>query len=224
MKNITECVIERLAHDLRQPLSSIECSAYYLDMVLGDREPELQQQCELLRRMVHQAHWMLEDASLAVSIEGVSCGPVSLSEVLTRLGAEMALHEERSLELRMGPDVVVVAPVAAAAAFCRHALSFFRNVAQAEDPIVVTVAVGAAVGVEISAEVLGEPDELLRMVEPAQCGGLQRFVEEAGGAMGASAAGRLLTLSFTLPRGEQDAEFAAASNGDDAAGAGGMAG
>lgn len=206
MKNITECVIERLAHDLRQPLSSIECIAYYVDMVLGDREPEVQKQCELLRRMVQQAHWLLEDASLAVSMHAAACGPVSLSQLLTRLGAEMALHEERSLELRMEMDVVVTTPVEAAASFCSHVLSFFRNVAQAEDPIVVTVAVSEDVHLEISAEVLGDLDELLPMVQPSQCGGLQSFVGAAGGEMGARLTGRRLSLSFRLPRGVQGAE------------------
>ena len=186
-------LIQRLAHDLRQPLSSIECIGYHLDMVLGDHEPELRKQCEMLRRMVQQAHWLLEDTSLAVSVQGAVCGPVPLSQVLTKLGAEMALHEERSLELRMAMDVAVTAPVAEAACFCKHAVSFFRNVAQAEDPILVTVAVGtAAVGdevtLEISAEVLGEPDEMARMVDPAQGGGLRAFVEAAQGqAMGGAA-------------------------------------
>ena len=226
MKNTTECaraesaanawqvqLIRRLAHDLRQPLSSIECIAYYLDMVLGDHEPELQAQCETLRRMVQQAHWMLEDASLAVSVQGAGSGPVSLYQVFTKLGAEMALHEERSLELRMEPEVMVMAPVAAAASFSGHALSFFRNVARAEDPIQVTVAAGDVVTVEISAEVLGEPRELLHMVEPAEGSGLHAFVEAAGGEMAASVMGRRLTLSFRLPVAEKAAELVVVSVG-----------
>jgi signal transduction histidine kinase len=220
MKNTTECakaevvatarqaqLIRRLAHDLRQPLSSIECIAYYMDMVLGDHEPELQMQCEALRRMVQQAHWLLEDATLVVTVRGAACGPVSLSTVLTKLGAEMALHEERSLELRMEPGVTVLAPVAAAADFCNHVLSFFRNVARAEDPIQVTVAGGDSVSLEISAEVLGEPRELLPMVEPEEGSGLHAFVKAAGGRMAASASGQRLTLAFRLPAAEQTTEL-----------------
>jgi len=226
MKNTTECakteavaaarqaqLIRRLAHDLRQPLSSIECIAYYLDMVLGDHEPELQMQCEALRRMVQQAHWLLEDATLVVAVRGAACGPVSLSTVLTKLGAEMALHEERSLELRMEPDVMVMAPLASTADFCGHVLSFFRNVARAEDPIQVTAAGGESVSLEISAEVLGESRELLPMVEPEEGSGLHAFVKAAGGHMAASVSGRRLTLSFWLQAAEQAPELVVAGVG-----------
>ncbi len=215
MKNTIECakdegmtgdgqaqLIRRLAHDLRQPLSSIECIGYYLDMVLGDQEPELQKQCETLRRMVQQAHWLLEDASLAVSVRDLECGLVSLSQVLTKIGGEMALHDQRGLELRMDENVVVVAPVVSTACFCEHALAFFRNVAQAEEPILVTVEVSAEVRLEISAEILGEPDEMLRMVEPAAGGGLRAFTSAAGGQMAVRANGRRLTLTFWLRRAE----------------------
>ena len=215
MKNITGCakdegasvsgheqLIRRLAHDLRQPLSSIECIGYYLDMVLGERAPELQKQCELLRRMVHQAHWLLEDVSLAVSVQGAECGPVRLAKQMARLGAEMALHEQRSLDLRLEMDVVVVAPVAAAANFCGHVLSFLRNVAECHDPILVTAAVDGDVCLEISAEVGSDPGELLALVNPAQGGGLRAFVEAAQGQMTTRVTGQRLTLLFWLPRGE----------------------
>ncbi len=195
-------LIRRLAHDLRQPLSNIECIGYYLDMVMGDREPELHRQCETLRRMVQQAHWMLEDASLEVSVQNAACGPVSLAEVFDKLDAEMALHDQRSLELRLEGSVIVTAPAAEAAVFCGHVLSFLRNVGQAVDPIRVTAMVGDNVTLEISAEVPGETDELLQMVGPGQGGGLHAFVEAAGGAMRARVNGRRLTLSFWLRRGE----------------------
>lgn len=215
MKNTIECakdeamgmaaqsrLIHRLAHDLRQPLSSIECIGYYLDMMLGGREPELQKQCEILRRMVQQAHWLLADTTLAVTCRDAVCGPASLSMALTKLAAEIALHDQRTLDLRMDENVVVVAPVQAVAGFCDHALSFFRNVAQAEDPIRVALEVGGDVRMVVSAEILGEPEELLRLVEPAGGGGLMAFVEAACGEMIVGVAGRRLTLSFWLPRGD----------------------
>lgn len=215
MKNITGCVkpevrdtagqaqlIQRLAHDLRQPLSSIECIGYYLEMVLGNQQPELQQQCEMLRRMVQQAHWLLEDASLAVSVQGAACGPLSLTAVLKRLDAEMVLHDQRSLVLRMDENVVATAPVAETACFCGHVVTYFRNVALAEDPILVTVVVGDDVRLEFSAEVTAEPDDLTRMMDPPQGGGLRRFAEVAGGQMSARMSGRQLTLTLWLPGGE----------------------
>jgi len=195
-------LIKRLAHDLRQPLSSIECIGYYLDMVLGDQQPEVQRQCATLRRMVQQAHWLLEDASLAVSVQSAACGSVSLSKTLTHLAAELALHEERSLELRMDSDVVATAPISETTSFCGHVLTFFRNVAQAEDPIRVIASMGGDVHLEFSAEVSADTDDLSRMMDPPQGGGLRGFVEAAHGQMAARVNGQRLTLSFWLPTGE----------------------
>jgi len=215
MKNITECakaeaadtegqarLIRRLAHDLRQPLSNIECIGYYLDMVLGDGEPELQRQCETLRRMVQQAHWMLEDAALAVSMQSAECGPVCLPAVLNKLDAELAQHEQRSLELHMSEDVMVMAPAMEMASVCGHVVSFLRNVARAEDPIRVTAVAGDDVRVEFSAEVAGEAEELLPLVNPAVGGALSAVAAAAHGQMAAGMDGRRLTLTFWLPRGE----------------------
>lgn len=193
---------QRLAHELRQPLSSIECIGYYLDLVLGEQAPELHAQCETLRRLVQQAHWLLEDASLALSLHGAVCRPVSLSRLFTRLGAEMAHQDQRCLDLRIEGDAVVLAPLETAASFCGHALSFFHTVALAADPITVTAAIDGDLRLEIGAEVAGDVDELLRMVEPPRGGGLRAFVEAADGAMAARSNGRRLTLTFWLPRGE----------------------
>ncbi|HEY3443179.1 MAG TPA: hypothetical protein VGK29_20640 [Paludibaculum sp.] len=215
MKNTTECIkaeaedtdgqaslIQRLAHDLRQPLSNIECIGYYLDMVLGDGEPELQRQCETLRRMVQQAHWLLEDASLSVSLRGAECGLVSVPAVLNKLDAELALHEQRSLELHMSEDVMVTAPALETASVCGHVVSFLRNVAHAEDPIRVTALAGDDVRLEFSADVAGEADELLPMVNPANGGGLGAYAAAARGQMAVGMDGRRMTLTFWLPRGE----------------------
>lgn len=215
MKNTTECakaeaadtegqvrLIQRLAHDLRQPLSNIECIGYYLDMVLGEGEPELQRQCETLRRMVQQAHWMLEDAALAVSLQGAVCGPVSVPAVLNKLDAGLALQEQRGLALQMSDDVMVTAPEIGTASLCGHVVSFLHNVGRAEDPIRVTAVSGGDVRLEFSAEVTGDADELLAMVNPASGGALSAYAEAAGGQVAAGMDGRRMTLTFWLPRGE----------------------
>ncbi|MGJ5820830.1 hypothetical protein [Paludibaculum fermentans] len=197
-----ERMLRHLAHELRQPLSGIESIAYYLDMVLAAESPEIQLQCERLRRMVQHAHWLIEDAALALRLQGAELGPVSLQDHLIRIGTEMALHEERNLEICVAePLTRALMPVQLTGAFCQHLLVFFRGVAQARDPIRVNVEnEGAFVRLDIQAEVQAELDDLLRAIDPPSPGsGVRRFVKYCSGEMQAMAEGQTLSLSVHFP-------------------------
>lgn len=224
MKNTIGCVgheegtaacqadrFQRLAHDLRQPLSSIECIGFYLDLVLGVMEPELHAQCETLRRLVQQAHWMLEDTALALSCEGAECGAVPLAPLFERLNEQAVQRDSGPLDLRLAGEPVVWAPLRTAGRFCEHALSFVRLVTSTAAPGVFAATVGEEVRLEISVAAEGDLTELLQMLEPPRGAGLQAFLEAAGGAMAARADGQRLTLSFCLPRGEPALRAKAAS-------------
>lgn len=192
-----ERLMRHLAHELRQPLSGIESIAYYLEMVLGGAEPEIQQQCDRLRRMVQQAHWLLEDSSLAMRAAGASLGGAPLGEYLTRLGAECALHEERTLEMSVGVNVRAAwVPAAAAYQFCDHLIAFFLGPAQAPDPILVTLKEeGGRVVLEVSAEPGADVEDLQHALEPpAPGGGVRRFLESCGGRMEVSGEGGSLRV------------------------------
>lgn len=195
-------LLRHLAHELRQPLSGIESIAYYFDMVLASESPELQTQCDRLRRMVQFAHWLIEDASLALRLDGAELHAVLLSDPLMRIGTEMALHEERNLELFLdGSTRSALLPGPLARAFCQHVLSFFRGVAQALDPIRVTLRdEGPSVVLEIEAEVRGEIEDLLRALDaPAPGSGVRRFVTHCAGRMQARADGDTLSLTIGFP-------------------------
>ena len=53
-----------LIHDLRQPLSSIEAIAYYLEMTLPPEQFEARQYMRRLQQLVDQTHGILDRASL----------------------------------------------------------------------------------------------------------------------------------------------------------------
>lgn len=55
-----------LVHDLRQPLSSIEAIAYYLEMTLPADQPEARQYMRRLQQLVEQAELVLDRAGAAV--------------------------------------------------------------------------------------------------------------------------------------------------------------
>ncbi len=175
--------LRHLAHELRQPLSGIESIAYYLEMALDGENPQIVEQCDLLRQMVRHANWLLEDAALALKVGG-ECEPGSLGAALKRLGAALALDDERDLELRIEPGLPdVCVPAGLLDAFCAHLVGFFYEVAQAADPLVATVRrEGAAMRMIIDAEVEGDACEAMRLIDAPQPGsGITRFLDACGG-------------------------------------------
>lgn len=197
-----ERMLSHLAHELRQPLSGIESIAYYLDMVLAAESPEIQMQCERLRRMVQHAHWLIEDAALAMRLPGAELGPVCLKDHMVRIGTEMALHEERNLEICVtDPLARAHMPPHLAHCLCQHLLSFFRGVAQAKDPIRVDIENEEGfVRLDIQAEVAAELDDLLRTIDPPAPGsGVRRLVTYCSGRLRATADGQTLGLTIHFP-------------------------
>ncbi|MFX9031495.1 hypothetical protein ABTN13_20425, partial [Acinetobacter baumannii] len=55
-------MVRQIAHELRQPLSTIESIAYYLDLILPRDEPRARQQVERLQRLVEQSNWIVANA------------------------------------------------------------------------------------------------------------------------------------------------------------------
>lgn len=195
-----EQLLRHLAHELRQPLSGIESTAYYLDMVLGDAEPEITQHCERLRRMVQQANWLLDDTSIAIHIMAAPCGAVGLPEVFERIDAELLQQDERTLELHWLPGAAsILAPESIAPRFFAHVIAFFRHIALSPDPIVVTAAMepGRRMRLTIEGELLTEPAETLRLIDPPAPGGaLRRYAHSAGAGFDVSADESRLRVSI----------------------------
>jgi nitrogen-specific signal transduction histidine kinase len=67
-------LVRELIHDLRQPLSSIEAIAYYLEMTLPPEQIEALQYMRRLQQLVDQTSLVLEDAAagLGAKLAGVA--------------------------------------------------------------------------------------------------------------------------------------------------------
>jgi hypothetical protein len=59
----TPDLIRTLAHEIRQPLSTIESIAYYLTLILPDDE-KTREQLDRIQLLVEQSNWMLTSAQL----------------------------------------------------------------------------------------------------------------------------------------------------------------
>lgn len=179
-------ILQHLNHELRQPLSSIESIAYYLEMVLSNAGQDVLDHCAELRRLVEESSWLLDDASLSIKLEGAEMGAVAAGSILEKLAAQMALHEERNVELSMEPGTpAVLAPACLAPAFLDHVLRFFRSVAQCADPLRVTLRPeDGRVLLAFSGLVGPDPGELTKVIDPRPHGNsVRRFMERCGGTL-----------------------------------------
>ena len=61
-----ESLLRNVVHDLRQPLSILQASAFHLDTVLGERDSKTSLLIEIIQRQVEQAAAILKDASTAL--------------------------------------------------------------------------------------------------------------------------------------------------------------
>jgi hypothetical protein len=201
-------ILSRLAHDLRQPLSGIESIAYYLDMVLSDAEPDIAAQCATLRRLVEQAGWLIEDATLAARLEGLPAEPFDLRALLVDAGASMALHDERNIELDLPTGATwAVLPLGLAHQFLDHLLSFFRGPAQAQDPIRIHITPAEDhLVLEVSAAVDAQADELPKLLDPeGHPGGVRRVLEVCGGSLTAVGSRDVFSVRIRLAAADQAA-------------------
>lgn len=200
-----EPVLRHLAHDLRQPLSGIESIAYYLEMVLAEAEPEIGQHCQRLRRMVQQANWILNDASLAARIGSSAAVSLDLRSHFSLLGARLAVQEECTLELHFAEPLPAIAVPALAPRLFEHLLAFARDVALGSDPIrVFAAAEDRHVRLILEAETQSDPGDLLRIIEaPSPASGVRRFFQACGGSLSSSVIHGVLTLSMLFPAAEQ---------------------
>ena len=57
-------------HDLRQPLSSIEAIAYYLEMTLPPEQMQARQYMRKLQQLVDEANEILHHAAVDVRVRG----------------------------------------------------------------------------------------------------------------------------------------------------------
>jgi hypothetical protein len=57
-------VVRDFIHDMRQPLSSIEAIAYYLEMTLPAEQLQARQYMRRLQQLVYEANTILHDAAV----------------------------------------------------------------------------------------------------------------------------------------------------------------
>lgn len=88
MPQPNETLLANLAHELRQPLSTMESIAYYLELSLPHADERVREQLTRLRHLVEQSGWMLYDALTLEKEMGARPGMVDLDEMVSEFVLE----------------------------------------------------------------------------------------------------------------------------------------
>ena len=97
-------LLNTLAHELRQPLSTIESIAYYLELALPNADPRVVEQLTRLRHLAAQSGWILSDALALAQSAPARPQAVDLDELISEFVLDH-LHAEPGqdyFELELG--------------------------------------------------------------------------------------------------------------------------
>jgi len=77
-------ILRTVAHELRQPLSSIASTAYYMSLVLPRADAKLHEHLTRIQDLIEQSNWILSNAlRLADPVEPPSPQQIDLEEIIT---------------------------------------------------------------------------------------------------------------------------------------------
>jgi len=137
----TRAVVRQLCHEIRQPLSTIESSAYYLQLI-APNDVRFDRELERIQQMAYQANWILADVVHYMQATQPQTEWVDLGECITGTissfvpaMARVQFHcpEDRSATLTL------IDP-AQAQHMVRAILSVFRQIARKDEGVRITLA------------------------------------------------------------------------------------
>jgi len=131
-------LVETLVHELRQPLSAIESTAYYLTMVLPRTERRAQDHAACLQRLIEQANWILSCGLRLADASPMAPEPLDLEELITQTVASRIAEGGRPprLDLAGGLPLVRLDP-GRARFLVEHLLAMMDGVSDAAHPVCV---------------------------------------------------------------------------------------
>lgn len=180
-------VLRHAAHELRQPLSTMESIAYYLELILPDTDERGREQLERLRQLVEQSNWIVTNAIDVVRAAPATPEFVDIAVLLCDVADEM---DAPLIEMRIpdGLPMVRLDPEQGRR-LVHNLITFFRQIADQRYPMIVSasfnrdvVSIEASVRrpakLDISAHAPGLPAG-----SGLSLASIRRIVEANGGAV-----------------------------------------
>lgn len=161
-------MVRHVAHELRQPLSTMESIAYYLEITLPHAESRVRAQVGKLQQMVHQCNWILADAIHYLQAAPPRPELLDLSEIISETMTEWSAEDAGQILYEPAEELP---PVLLDASQAQHLLcnlfTFFQQVARGGIVAVRTSPAGGQASLEISAPAPGyDAESLATLFEP----------------------------------------------------------
>ena len=203
-------IVRHLAHELRQPLSTIESIAYYLDLVLPPEAPKARQQIDKLQQLVEQTNWIVSNAVHYVQAARPAPQRIDLELLLDQIGAELTA-EGFPVELEFSG---IFPPLRMDAIQAHHVLhnlfASYRTLASSGPVRVTAVREGGMVRLDSSSPASGySAESLAALFEPFHTGlpsgaglsmaSLRSIVDAQGGRVEVTSGPESVGISLTMP-------------------------
>jgi signal transduction histidine kinase len=162
-------VVRHIAHELRQPLSTIESIAFYLEMVLPRADAKARKQLGKLQQEVYHINWILCDAIHFLGAAPLHLQLVDLNEVVSRFLSEWDTRQAAGVCLRLADDLPLVRlDLEQVQHMLRNVVAFFGRIAAPEVPIAVrTCAQSLDVVIEVASKAPDcPPGEMQPLFDP----------------------------------------------------------
>ena len=136
-------VLRAVAHEIRQPLSTIESIAYYLRLILPRADSKVHEQLARIEQLVEQSNWILASGLQLAEPVPASSEQVDLEELITQtVAARNAAHPPQlRLELSGTLSPVSLHP-AQGRALIEGLIVMFEPLCSAEFPVCVRTSAG----------------------------------------------------------------------------------
>src|SRR5271154_4945604 len=155
-------VLRVIAHELRQPLSTIEAIAYYLSLVLPrEGDGKIHEQLDRLQQLVEQSNWILSNSLLLSEPLASSPEQVDLGELIMQTLASRPLSIDPPLGVDVDSDLPLIrADPGLARALIENVFTLFRQHSSAAYPVTLRTSVyGGGVLLEMSTGMPGIQSE-----------------------------------------------------------------
>ncbi|HEY4364682.1 MAG TPA: hypothetical protein VGN17_27200 [Bryobacteraceae bacterium] len=130
-------VLRAVAHELRQPLSSIETTAYYLSLVLPGANAKVQEQLSRIQEMIEQANWILSNGLRLTDPKESQAGEerIDIEEIITDAFSARPAGGRPAIRVELAGDLPPVRlDPGRARALVEGLLILFRQIATAAHP------------------------------------------------------------------------------------------
>ena len=125
--------LRQIAHQIRQPLSTIEAIAYYLSITLPKQDAKAHAQLEKVQRLVEDANLILCDALFYFQAAPQRLATVNLNEVICDALSDLVLRERHNLQVNLSAvPISVRIDVAQLTHLIRNLVTYLRHVSSGE--------------------------------------------------------------------------------------------